>query len=122
MSTITIEDARNLTHQGLFNLVWERAKDRRKSFGNAGPDEEMLGCLYRGPNGLECFIGIAIPDVLYEVDMERRWSTDCVINRVMPHIDHKFARDLQFIHDLNGPEYWENMLKDFADKHGLTVP
>ena len=125
MSNITVEQAKNLTNQEFFNRVWERAKDHRKA--NNG-EHGVENCLYRAPNGLECFIGINIPDSKYTPNMEGlkdtpgHYSIDDWFPVIFPNVNEVFARSCQRVHDSHSCVSWSDYLKDIAERYNLTVP
>jgi hypothetical protein len=130
MSTITVEEAKNLTNQTFFNRVWERAKDKNKANLSGDNDDDSPGnCSYRAPNGKECFIGCCIPDSLYHRNIEGQKDDPNHMHieewfpTIFPNVSLDFARDLQRIHDTFVPELWESKLKGVAScTSNLTVP
>jgi hypothetical protein len=128
MSSITRQQALELDRQGLFNIVWKRAKDKVKA-----QDSPNGFCMYRAPDGKECFIGAAIPNELIDPSGEitfengrkhnvNKTSLINILGVCLPNIDHAFADDLQRVHDTNHPNVWKDRLEDFAKKYGLTIP
>lgn len=55
--------------QQIFNNAWEHFVVQRQS---PSIDTEIAWrrCLYRGPNGTKCAIGVSIPDSLYNPNLE----------------------------------------------------
>lgn len=110
-----------LSNQEVFNVVWERAKDKRQ----AKKEEGWPVCWYRmgeDPNGLACFAGALIPNEEYSPQFELNgavyanpWFSDHVE-------DIEFLGELQTIHDGYIPEEWEGLLRDKARQYGLEVP
>jgi hypothetical protein len=102
----------DLTLQEIFNIVWNRAKDKRKALNNNA-------CVYRSENSLKCFIGELIPDYNYSYSMEGCKATSFM---VFPNITNiKAIRDLQLIHDLKDTEDWESELQKFAGQNKLKI-
>jgi hypothetical protein len=124
MSTITVEEALNLDLQGLFNRIWERAKDPVKALVGTELGDER--CLYRAPNGKECFIGCCIPNEKYTEDMEAGYPNpvflSVILDRVLPKILYSDAKLLQSIHDHSPPQDWKSQLEAFAATNCLTIP
>lgn len=115
-----------MTKQEIFNVVWERAKDKRKAWDNGL-------CMYRMPLGngesLKCFAGVLIPDDMYDPNMERATAHPLMsmYPELKPYLipsDGKagFIRSLQGIHDDFRVEEWDGMLRMFAENDFLTVP
>ena len=111
-----------LSNQEIFNIVWERAKDKRKA------TKGVWGCAYRAkqPDGevLKCFIGACIPDSMYEPKMEGAIEFLLLgypaLGFLYPQAG--FLAALQSIHDKALPDEWEQRLRLTADKYKLTIP
>lgn len=114
-----------MTRQEIFNKVWERAKDRRRSF-RRDPDSGMDMCLYRDKRKkLACFAGCLFPDAEYHPDMEKSSFEDIVdefttLKRFRKNAG--FVRELQLIHDCADPAEWDRELRTFAMENRLKVP
>ena len=110
--------------QSIFNVVWERAKDKRKSVDRAPIlASGVYGdrCMYRSPDGLKCFAGALIPDEAYRPEWEGKMSVN------VPCFDQfqearTLIRQLQVIHDDDHPDNWEYELRVVAKRFGLEVP
>lgn len=117
------------TLQDVFNLVWERALDKRRSATIAGT------CRYRLPDSEHtpgCFAGCLVTDSEYDPTWEGTsfsglFDTDYRSEplgnppeRLRP-FRHEI-RELQRIHDIYQPEDWEGNLTIFAAERGLKVP
>lgn len=102
-------------------------KQGRQSDGDDGR------CLYRGPNGLRCAIGFAIPDDRYTPDMEIGLCASEVLRswpgavEGLDATDAGFADSLQLAHD--NAIYQETFVTHFlaavrvlAIRYGLTAP
>ena len=105
-------------------------KQGRRSMNAAGD------CLYRGPNGLRCGIGLILPDELYDDGLEGK-PVVVIISR--PEISEYFrgvSTDvliaIQNTHDLagqvhvDGGDEWRRViarqLRDVAEDYRLSVP
>lgn len=118
-----------LTLQEVFDKIWERAKDPRKSLRKPHDPENSL-CAYRSPDGLKCFMGVLLPDQNYDpsMDDEKSVPTKTGIGYVKDFIpldlsvseEHLYR--LQRIHDSWEPENWRSRLIAFATSQHLTVP
>lgn len=107
-----------MTNQEFFNKVWERAKDPRESMLN---DK----CMYRGPNGLRCFVGECIPDEEYDPAIEGSTVQDLHLNNTIPpalkDVDVDLMVECQTVHDGYMPEFWRKELTLIAKKHKLQI-
>lgn len=111
-----------MNNQEVFDIVWERAKDKRKAFSN-----ENEFCKYRNEEGVACFVGVCIPDDTYNEDMEGHDFHNLiarfpVIKDIFKDCDSSFVKSLQVIHDSNEPKEWEELLRRKAVEQNLTVP
>lgn len=117
MNTMSLQD--------VFNKVWERAKIKERC-------ESRVSCLYRNPDGSKnhCFVGVCIPDELYDPKMdENAYGADTILTKY-PKVCELFnfdgaslkLLDLQRIHDCDDPDNWEPELIKFANNHNLTIP
>jgi hypothetical protein len=119
---------KNMTLQEVFDKIWERAKDKRKSLRD--PTKVSSLCAYRSPDGLKCFIGVLLPDQNYMPVMDDGSAipSKTGIGYVKDFIpldssvfeEHLYS--LQRIHDSHPPDHWEVHLRGFAKRRGLTVP
>jgi hypothetical protein len=88
------------------------------------PSGVLSACLYRGPNGSRCALGLHIPDVLYKPEMECNDSNSLLesfseLAFLKPY--KQLLRELQCVHDTSavesshylGARYAEN---DFTDR------
>ena len=116
--------------QEIFNKVWERAKIHVKSIN---PASDL--CMYRNPNGNNnhCFVGVCIPDELYDPAIEEarvvnllnpnvRYWYNSKITKLFEGIEPNFLGDLQRIHDHTPFIDWELNLKEIANKYNLSIP
>lgn len=119
--------------QRLFNIVWERAKDKRKAF-RASVDGASEGCAYLAEDELTCFWGACIPDYKYSPEFEGfkpslGKGTPVLLAGLRGEWDYgeleklsAFACDLQSIHDRHSPDKWQKRLIGLATNCGLVVP
>lgn len=80
------------------------------------------GCMYRGPQGLRCAIGIWIPDSVYDASMEGAYAFDICGYDGMDHlrgIDLTYLEAMQLIHDTSEPDQWPRLLAEFAEREDL---
>lgn len=103
-----------ITKQEAFNLVWERAKDKRRAVAHGR-------CLYRAPDGLKCFVGVLIPDEKYDARFDSEWRTTGEVMDCDKELE-RFLCSLQGIHDWTEPAEWERLLRQVALAEGLEVP
>lgn len=107
-----------LTQQEIFTTVVKHLLTQNKT----SIDEKHISCLYRGPNGLKCAVGILITDDEYSEEMECK-SVDVLIDEnLLPErlIEHSyFLQQLQKIHDSGQPKDWEVRLRMLCKTHKL---
>lgn len=126
-----------LTLQEVFNNAWN-AFVVEKSPPSVRNKE--TNCLYRGPNGLKCAIGVSIPDEIYIERMDTREDSTISslienftsIRQLFEKIDTNPLQELQTIHDGYGTfpresheQFTRKITKDFrryAKKYKLIVP
>jgi hypothetical protein len=107
-----------MTNQEAFDKIWERAKDKRRSTSPVNS-----ACLYRGPDGLKCFVGVLIPDAEYSPDFEVGG-----VDRIAQHVptlaglDIAMLKECQLVHDAYLPSEWRFRLRLVAESFGLQVP
>lgn len=115
-----------LTRQEIFDIVAQHLlTQNEKSY-----DSVNGWCMYRGPNGTKCAVGVLIADEVYTEVIENEPSDmlfsayrsileDSRIDLDSQEIEW-LLNDLQFIHDYNECEYWRDNLEDLADRIGLV--
>ena len=114
-----------LTEQQVFDRVAKHLLTQNKKSGHwvCGTGfGRIFDCLYRGPNGLKCAIGVLIPDEKYEPEFEGLGAINkelCAAAGIS-HIGKDFLGDLQDIHDQHRPSRWAQKLRAFAKKHKLN--
>ena len=118
-----------LTNQKLFEIVWERSKDKRRALKSP----TTSACSYRSHDGLKCFIGAAMPDKIYSKRMDGMLGNSGLgFRELVSHfpiaqgyfinIREDFATELQRCHDSIPPDEWEKELLHLATDYELTVP
>ena len=107
-----------LTNQKVFNAVATHLlkQNKRSGFG--------LKCLYRGPNGLKCAVGVLIPDSIYEKDMESKNAGYLLDNypavkKLLAGVSSGLLEKLQSIHDTVPMSQWKADLSYLAENFGL---
>lgn len=86
-----------------------KAEFKGKSVSDTNTEE----CLYRGPNGVKCAVGMFIPDDRYSPDMENKSAEGLLerhdyVTQFLP-LNLRRMDDLQCVHDRSHPD---NTLKD----------
>ena len=109
---------KKLTKQDIFNISANGLlKQGKKSV-------DAHSCLYRGPNGLKCAIGMLIPDELYQDRFEGQSASDSGAIKTLNVPDTAeyalFLDNLQDIHDEHLPNEWDHELVNFAHYYGLN--
>ncbi len=82
-------------------------------------------CLYRGPHGLRCAVGVLIPDELYDEKMEHQDVTFGPVRAALTKIGispacHDMLADMQYLHDESAPRAWKQGLAKIADVHKVS--
>lgn len=120
-----------LNRQVVFDAIARHAKKKVRALTEEGQ------CVYRGLEGSRCFIGVLIPDELFEQGMNGCGLVCHLLGRyrLAPFENQYFSSgareylgagdvfflgDIQSIHDSNGPKYWDDLLVDFAHRYGLS--
>lgn len=85
--------------------------------------EDGTRCLYRGPNGRRCAVGVLISDGEYQ----ERWdATGVRVDRLglpwLGDLDMRLLEFMQFTHDHVTPSRWEARFMDAAGTFALTLP
>jgi len=115
-----------LTLQQILDIVVKHLLTQAEQ--SLDPDNSF--CMYRGPRGLKCAVGILIREDLYDVNMENQpvgalftqWH-DVIVGSGIDADDMDaciMLNELQQIHDPDPVPAWEFSLKELADKHGLS--
>lgn len=103
--------------------VYDKVKAHLLAQGKQSWDEERDLCMYRGPGGLKCAVGVLIPDEKYVPQMEGEvsdtgWLEKYGLTELLPF--EELLQDLQTVHDLGLTSMWESHLRDVAQRHGLA--
>ncbi len=113
------------TKQSIFNRAAKHLLNQMEK--SISPASSM--CMYRGPRGLKCAIGVLIPDCDYDSKMER--GLDHLVDiaddyglKIPKYFKRfrSFLAEIQLIHDRNEPNQWRKALEKFAEAHNLTMP
>jgi len=59
-----------MTPQEIYDTVAKHLFAQGMRSQGAHPDKDSMVCLYRGPNGTKCAVGVLIPDEFYDPEME----------------------------------------------------
>lgn len=84
--------------------------------------DEIVGCVYRGANGLQCAVGCLIPDDKYREGMEGDSVSSLVEFTGWSGKAMSVLEDLQNLHDQTDVSYWEGRFKEIAKEQGLKLP
>lgn len=115
-----------------FNAIWERAKKPVRSTIDVFNDDNLT-CAYRGDQaGTACFVGVLIPDELYDPEMEGKPVNQSVsVLQVLEKAyggdklsgsEMEFLSEAQGIHDHQSIDYWERRLRNLAAEYHLQCP
>lgn len=106
-----------MNHQEIFDKVWDHFIVKRNPPSLAEDTEALrsgaVQCLYRGPNGERCAIGLLIPDEVYTPNMEKASIGDLIdsgtshipgeerakLFDLFDGVDFEFLADIQNAHD-----------------------
>lgn len=106
-----------MNYQDTFNKVARHllAQDTKS-------EDENGNCLYRGPDGLKCAIGVLIPDDKYYKTLEGIRAESSVVSKILKasREDRIFLKDLQQIHDDYDPPVWKDRLSNLANSYALS--
>lgn len=114
--------------QEWFNKVWQHAIVEKN------PPSVEGYCLYRGPKGAKCFVGVLIPDDKYKPTFDRGIGMlSEVASEVFGEISSseiRFLSDIRFVHDEHSAEkdintYLSNVridLTKIAFRYALEIP
>lgn len=110
-----------MTEQELFDTVAKHLLTQNKKSGLVNVRGNVEECLYRGPDGLKCAIGVLIPDEKYTTDLENLKATDPVIIEAanLQGVE-TLGDDLQHVHDMFHPKEWPQRLKALAKDYKLN--
>jgi len=122
------------TNQSVFDVcgtaLLEQGKKSEEFFINKSCPNGVMGCAYRGRNGLKCAIGHLIPDKFYIPEIENI-SVDAALDilerksashydwvtETFRSVDYDLLNRLQDVHDTTDPHHWDDELyhisKDF---------
>lgn len=85
-----------LTPQKIFDTVATHLFTQgERSYDRSDPEV----CLYRGPNGLKCAVGVLIPDELYDPEMEGLAAWHAIPHESDLFENIELLRSLQHVHD-----------------------
>lgn len=125
-----------MDRQAVFNIVVQhlRKQGARSAYSDTGK------CLYRGPAGMKCAVGVLIKDEVWEKMGEHNLNGATIYAFAVREMleesgwklssepdangwdDVDFLRKLQQIHDGDPVETWEQSLRDLGAAFGLTMP
>jgi len=112
---------KKLTRQNIFNISASGLLKQGKA------SKDSSSCMYRGPNGLKCAIGMLIPDKLYKPRFEgydasgfgvRKALVKAGVPNTVAFVN--FLACLQKVHDAHPVEDWDRELVNFAHLYDLN--
>jgi len=115
------------TTQERFDLIVNHAAKKVKCLIVTTIDGEKTEvCQYRNTSGNRCFIGVLIPDELYNEEMESLRVEKLIgqYESLRPYLgdDITFLAWIQKLHDRCKVEQWLSTLKDYAKGFDLKFP
>lgn len=114
-----------MTAQEVFNTVAHHLlTQKKKSFVEMN---DCVRCMYRGPDGLKCAVGILIPDDMYDPKLEHKsvveliedFGFDFLGAIVDVRSGSTFLLDLQELHDFREVDEWKDGLRTIAFRYSL---
>lgn len=109
-----------MTNQEAFDtMVRHLRKQGRKS-----ENDQKDYCLYRGPEGLKCAVGVLIPDSEYQ----KKWDEAGIRVNELGHcqslngLDLTMLEKMQFAHDCASVDSWEICFERIAARYHLSMP
>lgn len=121
--TITLKTLSTATAQEVYDqVVAHLRKQGKKSYIDPAlvNGDVQAGCLYRGPDGLQCAAGCLISDEEYKSEMEGKPWSDVVHHGLAPINHEELIDNLQRIHDSEVIECWEGEFAALARSRGLV--
>jgi hypothetical protein len=120
-----------MTLQKAFNRIWRHFVTKK---GPRSYNGRKNGCMYRGPDGAKCAIGLLIPERLYKPEMEgdnvladEVWEA---ARKAVPGVRRRTLKSLQECHDraadnVDNASFGadiERRLTSFASRRRLKIP
>lgn len=119
-----------MTDQEMFNKVVTHLLTQKVRSETADSQAGSM-CLYRGPDGAKCAVGVLIADEHYTPSLESRLVTSWPVSKALvasgvisahsPRTQMLLAA-CQNVHDAVNPGEWKDRLTELAQEHGLTMP
>lgn len=106
-----------LSSQETFTKVRDHLLTQKKKSGSFR-DDGSFRCLYRGPDGLKCAIGILLKDDDVVENISADNIPSCKLNTEMPA---RQLQELQSIHDFDSVDNWAKALDKFARRFGYVT-
>ena len=125
-----------ITLQEAFNIIYQKAQQQNSvSTAPNETDEPNFLCAYKNLDGKECFVGMLIPEELYDAKMDYENDDAKQLLENYPSLREYFSLigqqtllELQDIHDSAGTmlnpweNRWKEILHTFAEDYSLTIP
>lgn len=112
---ITLVTLPEASEQEVFDQVAAHLLTQKKRSLNGGGD-----CVYQSDDGLQCAAGCLIGERNYRESFESRMWENLAAAGLVPSKHCDLIMDLQYIHDGNDPHAWPELLKSYAEQHGLS--
>jgi hypothetical protein len=111
-----------ITNQLLFDTVVKHLLTQNQKSQEVGVEDRI--CLYRGPGGLKCAVGVLIPDEEYHSEMEGLAANGVEMVRYFEQKGYSpeqmnMMGSLQQIHDYCHIDRWRRELQLFSYRHNL---
>jgi hypothetical protein len=112
-----------MTNQEAFDIIVRHLLTQKKKSMSLPQPWDTPICLYRGPDGTKCAVGILISDADYWSLMETRLVDDPIVSSAIPPgVGTGLLMELQQLHDDHEPVTWEEHLRAYALEEGFDFP
>lgn len=119
-----------MTDQEMFNKIVTHLLTQKVRSESTDADGTTT-CLYRGPDGAKCAVGVLIADEHYTPSLESRVVTSWPVSKALvasgvisahsPRTQMLLAA-CQGVHDATHPRQWKDRLTELAEEYNLTMP
>lgn len=119
-----------MTDQEMFNKIVTHLLTQKVRSEGCDADGTTT-CLYRGPDGAKCAVGVLIADEHYTPSLENKVVTSWPVSKALvasgvtnanrPRTQMLLAA-CQGVHDTVKPRQWKERLTGLAQEYDLTMP
>ncbi len=111
-----------MAKQDTFDTVVAHARKQGCKAETNADARNVRECRYRMPCGKKCFVGILIPEDMYDPEFEGDSPEGGLLSTLLEELGHnvQLCLDLQQVHDNCDVAKWERELENVAEKHKLV--